>query len=50
LRERLDMLIKEMPIVTDHVPRPAEIKLLPLVERSRVGSAPGRDAQRKYCA
>jgi len=50
LRERLDMLIREMPNVSDHIPRPSKVNQLPLKLRSRVGSAPGRDAQRKYCA
>ena len=48
-RERLKMLEREMPNVTAHVPRPSSVKLLPLNRRSRVGSAPGRDAQKKFC-
>ena len=49
LSERLKMLEREMPNVTAHVPRPSSVKLLPLNRRSRVGSAPGRDAQKKFC-
>lgn len=49
LRERLDVMVREMPNVTSHIPRQTKINLLPLQRRSRVGSAPGRDAQRKFC-
>ena len=49
LRERLDVMVREMPNVTSHIPRQTTINLLPLRLRSRVGSAPGRDAQRKFC-
>ena len=49
LRERLDVMVREMPNVTSHIPRQTKIHLLPLQRRSRVGSAPGRDAQRKFC-
>lgn len=49
LSERLDVLVREMPIVTDHVAC-ADGELLPLQERSRVGSAPGRNAANRFCA
>lgn len=49
LRERLDAMVREMPNVTSHVPRQMQINLLDLRKRSRVGSAPGRDAQREFC-
>ena len=49
LKERRDIMVREMPNVSSHIPRQIDVKLLPLKERSRVGSAPGRDAQRKYC-
>jgi len=50
LRERLDVMIKQMPIVTDHVPVQDRVDLLPMIDRSRVGSAPGRNAKHKFCA
>lgn len=50
LQERLDVMIKQMPVVTDHVPVQETVILLPLIERSRVGSAPGRNAKHKFCA
>ncbi|WP_341858597.1 hypothetical protein WKH79_08465 [Qipengyuania sp. GPGPB31] len=49
LRERLDIMVREMPNVTSHIPRQDRVNLLHLRKRSRVGSAPGRDAQRKFC-
>lgn len=49
LRERLDVMVREMPNVTSHIPRQDRVNLLHLRKRSRVGSAPGRDAQRKFC-
>ena len=49
LRERLAIMVREMPNVTSHIPRQAKVNLLHLRKRSRVGSAPGRDAQRKFC-
>ncbi len=50
LRERLQLLKRQMPQVTDHVPTPDRVNLLPLKHRSRVGSAAGRDARRNFCA
>lgn len=50
LRERLDVMVKQMPIVTEHVPAQGAVNLLPLIERSRVGSAPGRNAKHRFCA
>lgn len=50
LRERLDVMVKQMPIVTAHIPVQKTVNLLPLIERSRVGSAPGRNAKHKFCA
>ena len=50
LRERLDVMVKQMPIVTEHVPEQESVNLLPLIERSRVGSAPGRNAKHRFCA
>lgn len=49
LRERLDIMVREMPVVTAHIPRQEKVRLLHIQERSRVGSAPGRDAQRNFC-
>jgi hypothetical protein len=49
LRERLDIMVREMPIVTAHIPRQEKVQLLHIRHRSRVGSAPGRDAQREFC-
>jgi integrase len=48
LKELLDLLVKQMPVVTEHVHRQAAVKLLPLYDRSRVGSAPGRDVSRYF--
>ena len=50
LRERLDVMVKQMPVVTDHVPVQETVNVLPLIERSRVGSALGRNAKHKFCA
>ena len=49
LKERLSIMVREMPNVTSHIPRQAKVNLLHLRKRSRVGSAPGRDAQRHFC-
>lgn len=49
LQERRDIMVREMPTVTSHIPRQKKVNLLPLRKRSRVGSAPGRDAQREFC-
>lgn len=48
LQELLDLLVREMPVVTEHVPRAASVNILPLEYRSRVGSAPGRDVSRFF--
>ena len=48
LQELLDLLVKEMPVVTEHVPQAASVNILPLKHRSRVGSAPGRDVSRYF--
>ena len=50
LRERLDVIVKQMPIVTDHIPVQEQVRLLAMKERSRVGSAPGRNAKHRFCA
>ena len=50
LKERLAVMIKQMPIVTGHIQPSGLVQLLPLEKRSRVGSVEGRDAKRKYCA
>lgn len=50
LRERLDVLVREMPNVTEHVPRPEGVELLHIRHRSRVGSAIGRNAIARFCA
>lgn len=44
LEERRQVLEREVPAVTIHVPAPVKVNLLHLNKRSRVGSAPGRDA------
>ncbi len=44
LAERRQVLEREVPAVTVHVPAPDKVNLLHLNKRSRVGSAPGRDA------
>lgn len=44
LAERRQVLEREVPAVTIHVPAPAKVNLLHLNKRSRVGSAQGRDA------
>ncbi len=49
LRERLSVLEAQMPVVTAHVPRAATLNLLPLFNRSRVGSAAGRNAKSRFC-
>lgn len=48
LQELLDLLVKEMPVVTERVHRPASVNILHLKHRSRVGSAPGRDVSRYF--
>lgn len=50
LAERLEVLVREMPVVTSHVPRQATVSLLPLKQRSGVGSAEGRNAAQRFCA
>lgn len=50
LSERLEVLVRETPVVTDHVPRQSVVSLLPLNQRSRVGSAEGRNAAERFCA
>jgi hypothetical protein len=50
LRERLEVMVKQMPVVTDHVPRAASVNLLHISNRSRVGSAEGRNAKQRFCA
>lgn len=49
LRERLDIMVKQMPNVTAHIRVKNALRLLPLKDRSRVGSAPGRNAKHKFC-
>jgi len=49
LAERLQIMISEMPVVTNHVQCAPSVKLLNIANRSRVGSAKGRDAKRKFC-
>nr|WP_296721281.1 hypothetical protein [Erythrobacter sp.] len=44
LAERLEVLEREVPNVTGHVPAPSKVNLLHINNRSRVGSAKGRDA------
>jgi len=48
LRERLEIMKRHMPIVTEHVQR-APVQLLHIKKRSRVGSAPGRNAKLNFC-
>ena len=48
LKELLALLVKEMPVVTENVPRAPSVNLLHLNKRSRVGSAPGRDVSRYF--
>jgi hypothetical protein len=48
LAERLGVLEREVPNVTGHVPAPAQVDLLHINHRSRVGSAPGRDVSRYF--
>ncbi|MBT2187466.1 DUF6538 domain-containing protein [Sphingobium nicotianae] len=50
LQERLQLMNDHMPIVTAGVPFAKELNLLPLNQRSRVGSAPGRNAKHRFCA
>ena len=46
LAKRLKLMIEVMPDVTSHL-NPAPIRLLPLTERSRTGSASGCASRRK---
>ena len=48
LAERLTVLVREVPNVTEHIPKPAKVYLLPLNKRSKVGSAPGRNASLRF--
>ena len=50
LAERLAVLVREVPNVTNHVPTPIRVNLLHLNKRSRVGSAPGRNAADRFLA
>lgn len=50
LAERLAVLVRELPNVTSHVPEPTRVNLLHLNKRSRVGSAPGRNAADRFLA
>ncbi len=48
LAERLKVVVREIPVVTNHIPVPPAVNLLPLNARSRVGSAPGRNASQRF--
>ena len=48
LAERSKVLEREVPVVTTKVPKPDKVNLLDLNNRSRVGSAKGRDASRRF--
>ncbi|MBH9537052.1 DUF6538 domain-containing protein [Novosphingopyxis sp. YJ-S2-01] len=50
LAERLTVLVREVPNVTAHIPKPDRVNLLHLSKRSRVGSAPGRNAANRFLA
>lgn len=50
LAERLTVLIRELPNVTEHIPEPTRVNLLHLNKRSRVGSAAGRNAADRFLA
>ena len=50
LAERLAVLEREVPNVTEHIPTPPRVNLLHLNKRSRVGSAPGRNAADRFLA
>jgi hypothetical protein len=50
LRERLEVVVREVPVVTSHVPKAPTLELLHIAKRSRVGSAPGRNAISRFCA
>ncbi len=50
LAERLKVLVREVPNVTGHIPKPDKVHLLHLNKRSRVGSAPGRNAADRFLA
>ncbi|CAO1653109.1 DUF6538 domain-containing protein [Parasphingorhabdus sp. NYA22] len=49
LKERLQIMISEMPNVTAHVKLVPKLRLLPINNRSRVGSAKGRSAKHRFC-
>jgi len=49
LAERLQIMISEMPNVTAHVKLVPKLRLLPINNRSRVGSAKGRSAKHRFC-
>lgn len=50
LSSRLEVLEREVPNVTAHVPAPDEANLLHVNKRSRVGSAKGRNASTRFLA
>jgi len=50
LADRLRVLLREVPVVTENVPTPPCTRLLPLNNRSRVGSATGRNAALRFLA
>lgn len=50
LAERLAVMVREVPIVTEHEPSPRKINLLRVNKRSRVGSASGRNAANRFLA
>ena len=50
LASRLEVLDREVPNVTKHVPAPDEANLLHINKRSRVGSAKGRNASARFLA
>lgn len=48
LAERFVVLVREVPNVTAHIPRPSKVNLLHCNKRSRVGSGPGRRAAQDF--
>lgn len=50
LAERLNVLVREIPNVTQHIAAASEVNLLHLNHRSKVGSAPGRNAADRFLA
>ena len=50
LRERREVMIRLMPVMTDRAPAQDTVHVLPLLERSRAGSARGRNARHEFCA